>query len=546
MTDQAKFGTLHALHKRTLTEGISGAERKVFVGYAVEILQKLQKEFPDANRANLLRLLRTVMSNMKLADDESNPNFKRTAPLYPKKWDKSLFADMKNTGAKPMWNDMLDAAHETVFKQALKKANIMESADDGEEYQAFFKKILTKFGVSSPTELDDDKKKEFYDYIDANWTSDDEEMGIDEVLGEGATRVIKIDGVKVRTRFDKDKKIATVFIKDVAIGTVRIDTSKMMFTAKSPENKVIMRVPSTNNNDFAVAVKAVVDAAGGVVEVLGEGMGRQYKIGNTKIKIEFDANDKDKIRVSVAGKNIGYVVTDENKMMFTAMSPSNKVIMRVPAKKHNDFDIAAKSLIDAAGIVSEMEDEIDDPTTDRIEKKKMTSAQKEYQAFFKKMLRKFGVESPGELDDEKKKQFYDEVDAGWNTPAEAGKDGIKESRSLASILLGESDEKDTVDKKEPADDKAADITISDRNDDEENELTIEFPEGVYLAIELETNEDFEQIKVQAQKLYQQGMNPIEIAQTFAKDYNASDWEISDIASLGDDDDDIKESFIVTR
>ena len=36
-------------------------------------------------------------------------------------------------------------------------------------YQEFFRKALEKYGVSSPDELDDEKKKEFFDYVDANW-----------------------------------------------------------------------------------------------------------------------------------------------------------------------------------------------------------------------------------------------------------------------------------------------------------------------------------------------------------------------------------------
>jgi hypothetical protein len=41
-------------------------------------------------------------------------------------------------------------------------------------YQEFFKAALEKWGVSSPDELDDDKKKEFFDYIDKNWSGENE------------------------------------------------------------------------------------------------------------------------------------------------------------------------------------------------------------------------------------------------------------------------------------------------------------------------------------------------------------------------------------
>jgi hypothetical protein len=43
------------------------------------------------------------------------------------------------------------------------------------KYQAFFQKALKKFGVKSPTELDKEKRKEFFDYVDKNYEADNEE-----------------------------------------------------------------------------------------------------------------------------------------------------------------------------------------------------------------------------------------------------------------------------------------------------------------------------------------------------------------------------------
>jgi len=41
--------------------------------------------------------------------------------------------------------------------------------EEDTEYQEFFRKALKKYGVSSPDELEGEKKKEFFDYVDANW-----------------------------------------------------------------------------------------------------------------------------------------------------------------------------------------------------------------------------------------------------------------------------------------------------------------------------------------------------------------------------------------
>ncbi len=43
----------------------------------------------------------------------------------------------------------------------------------------------------------------------------------------------------------------------------------------------------------------------------------------------------------------------------------------------------------------------------------------EYQAFFNKKLKKFGVKSPSELSDADKKKFYNEIDKEWDSENES-------------------------------------------------------------------------------------------------------------------------------
>jgi len=42
------------------------------------------------------------------------------------------------------------------------------------DYEAFFKSALKKFGVNSPEELDDEKKKDLFNYVDKNYKADNE------------------------------------------------------------------------------------------------------------------------------------------------------------------------------------------------------------------------------------------------------------------------------------------------------------------------------------------------------------------------------------
>ena len=41
-------------------------------------------------------------------------------------------------------------------------------------YEKFFQGAMKKFGISSPDELDDDKKKKFFNYVDKNYKADNE------------------------------------------------------------------------------------------------------------------------------------------------------------------------------------------------------------------------------------------------------------------------------------------------------------------------------------------------------------------------------------
>ena len=49
-----------------------------------------------------------------------------------------------------------------------------EQSEKQKKYQKFFNAALKKFGVSSPAELEGEKKKEFFDYVDKNYEADKE------------------------------------------------------------------------------------------------------------------------------------------------------------------------------------------------------------------------------------------------------------------------------------------------------------------------------------------------------------------------------------
>ena len=70
----------------------------------------------------------------------------------------------------------IDERSRTVSNTAFDNNKVEEEPVNEEkdtEYEKFFRKALKKFGVSDPSEFDsDEKKKEFFDYIDKNYKSD--------------------------------------------------------------------------------------------------------------------------------------------------------------------------------------------------------------------------------------------------------------------------------------------------------------------------------------------------------------------------------------
>jgi len=66
-------------------------------------------------------------------------------------------------------------------------------------------------------------------------------------------------------------------------------------------------------------------------------------------------------------------------------------------------------------------------------------SKEEYRKFFQSMLNKYRVKSPAQLDDEKKKEFFDAVDKGWTAKKENTEnqnEGFKTKLAVGSALAG--------------------------------------------------------------------------------------------------------------
>ena len=97
--------------------------------------------------------------------------------------------------------------HNKIMKEVQKKLKVKGSEEvaeeegDKEDYMKFFAGKLKKYGVKSPSELDDEKKKKFFNEIEKDWTHDSkEEVEVEEKEENLGKRV------KARMEADDEKE----------------------------------------------------------------------------------------------------------------------------------------------------------------------------------------------------------------------------------------------------------------------------------------------------------------------------------------------------
>ena len=130
----------------------------------------------------------------------------------------SLVASMKSAyPSKTTVSGALDPSKKVTVQDLIDAIkNIKESKEDMDEaemsakqaaYRKVFDAAMKKFGVKSPAELKGDKKKQFFDYVDANYDAEGEvEEGVGDFFNKAKKAVKK--GVDKVTGADKKSKSA--------------------------------------------------------------------------------------------------------------------------------------------------------------------------------------------------------------------------------------------------------------------------------------------------------------------------------------------------
>ena len=180
----------------------------------------------------------------------------------------------------------------------LYEGNVDEMNDKQAAYKAFFQKALKKFKVKDPSELGD-RKKEFFDYVDANYNSEEEpgkdgvKEGLSDIVGKIKDKVKGVDREKIKKLEDKlaDLKDGDArYKRNFAKAKAEFKAGK--FDKEAMRDKDDFYNDAMNNNDEEIAnvirkIKAAKAGKDGVKEDVNEDVKRAAKeYANSVAKLE--------------------------------------------------------------------------------------------------------------------------------------------------------------------------------------------------------------------------------------------------------------------
>ena len=179
---------------------------------------------------------------------------------------------------------------------------IREASGGKEAYQKFFNSLLKKFGVKSPAELDDDKKKEFYDAIDKGWDGDNEKPEKNERYGDP-------DNLDPDTTTDPDEEEINAAYK---MNAHKDKDGNKMHASYSGMNAGKVGIKSAYHKESVDEAKKLKGGKGKAeIDINWDGNNKDAKFAQTKYKIKLKqtrdgailTGDKQKILAYLQGQD---------------------------------------------------------------------------------------------------------------------------------------------------------------------------------------------------------------------------------------------------
>jgi len=147
----------------------------------------------------------------------------------------------------------------------------LKESEKQEAYKKFFDAALKKFGVDSPADLDDAKKKEFFNYIDKNYKAKAEEIDAKEKSDDEEEVQEAMSAAQMKKRYEMIKKSVEKINKQ-NLDRAKKDALKMMkdsgmFDESSDDNddeeadiKEAIKAKEKNKEDYFELKKELTEA----------------------------------------------------------------------------------------------------------------------------------------------------------------------------------------------------------------------------------------------------------------------------------------------
>ena len=194
------------------------------------------------------------------------------------------------------------------------------------DYDEFFNKAMKKFGISSPADLKtDEKKKEFFDYVDKNFKAKNEEVELDEKEHTGKSMDMDKVKSKVKAMSSDDQEYLLKLLKGVkklpksqlpeeAVGGVGTPAGAATASATAPTASLFPgigrpRTPSPGSKEGKKPNRGT-DVGGAIIDAVLDGLG----IPENKRRPIIDRFIGDLINGAIPG--LGIIRTIENILDF--------------------------------------------------------------------------------------------------------------------------------------------------------------------------------------------------------------------------------------
>ena len=159
-------------HNDDITQSIAKAAREVMEGYGKKKMKKEEMDPTDHVKEKDGKFCVYNKDGKVVKEFDKKEDADKYAIANHDKLMAEVAEPVSKTGKKIKADHKINKVTEDKAKDD--DEEVEEESDKQAKYKAFFAKALKKFGVDSPAELKGDKKKEFFDYVDANYEADNE------------------------------------------------------------------------------------------------------------------------------------------------------------------------------------------------------------------------------------------------------------------------------------------------------------------------------------------------------------------------------------